>query len=188
VSVGFVAASNTRMVNYTPLANVGGGSGTITFTGIPSTFDYLYLTASQSFSTQISGNIESYPSIRFNNDSGTNYSRMRAHSINSNGSQTNATGMDFATPGPASSVWPRIAPIQAYIFNYNNTSAFTMMRIKIARLQGNTTVGRNEEAFYYLWRNTATVNTINIVTGTGGGSPAGTFQSWSYFSLYGVSR
>lgn len=186
--IGFRASANTNMFSLTPLATAGGGTGNITFSGIPSTYDFLLLTAAHSFSTNISGNVESYPTIRFNGDSGANYSRMRVHGINAIGSQTNVTGMDFATPGPSSSAWPRIAPIVAYIYNYNNTSSYTTMFIKISRLQGNTTTGRAEESLTYLWRSTSTVDVIDIISGHSGGSPAGTFQAWSYFSLYGARR
>lgn len=188
MTLGLLSSSTTQLVSLDKLAVAGGGSGSVTFSGFSDSYDSLLLVASTAFSTNISGWIESYPSIRFNNDDGPNYSRIRTSGINTTNSQSGATGMDFGTPGPDSSIWPRTSTLYFEIIGYNVPGAATTAHAMSYRTINNTPTGRADERFFYTWYGTATVNVISIVTGHSGGSPSGTFQPWSKFALYGVKK
>lgn len=186
---GAISSSNTNIIALQPLAQATTGtSGLINFTSIPQTYRDLWLIGTCSFSTTLAGSPESYPSLCFNNDTGSNYARIKNSLTNSNGTQTSATGADFAMPGVNASFtpWVRSSQFAYLITDYTNTSKIKMAELFLSRFS--IQWGWAPEPMLYSWNNTAAITQLNIKTGHSGGSPAGTFLSNSLFTLYGLDR
>jgi hypothetical protein len=150
--------------------NVGaGGVSTLTFSSIPSTYRHLQIRASAPFNSV--GNAQ----MRFNGDTGTNYSY---HTINGNGATINVTGggsLDgFYIGGSNNPGTPSVAVVD--IFDYANTNKYKTQRTLSGQDANNTTgdVGLRTGA----WFNTNAVTSITIY--------GVTFQQYSSFALYGV--
>jgi len=145
-----------------------GGSSTITFSSIPSTYKHLQI--------RYSGFVANDAFIRFNGDTGTNYSR---HSLYGNGSSAaaygaaNETAIGFtytaSNTNPGSSICD--------ILDYTNTSKYKTARI----LNGDD---QNGSGIIMLasgnWQNTAAITSITIF------EDSGVFGQYSRFSLYGI--
>jgi hypothetical protein len=107
--------------------------------------------------------------LRFNSDTGTNYSATR---IQGNGSSASSAGFTNTTSmvgsydsGRSVSIWQ--------IMNYSNSTTN-----KVALNRGGGTAN-NVEAYAGLWRNTAAITSVTVVV-------SGTFSTGSTFTLYGV--
>ena len=188
MSIGIVASSNTNIVQLAKIATGSMGGTTITISSIPQNFRSLLIQASLQLSTQISGNVESYPQTRFNGDSGSNYSRCTLMFSTVNGQQ-NQTAMDIAVPGTNSLPNPRHSIVDWYIPNYSDTNKFKTMHTTITRTQSNVGGGGTScERLLYLWRSTDAITSYSIITGGSGGSPTATFQAVSSLSVYGIGR
>jgi hypothetical protein len=153
---------------YTPLATVtlGTTASSVTFSSIPATYRDLIL-ISRPIAT--SGTIEGY--LRFNSDTGSNYSRVimfgTGSSTGSNAAtDTNIGLVDAITSGT------NIASIQ--IMDYSATD------------KHKTCLGRRSfptdsvAAAAYRWANTAAITTVSIT------ASASTYAAGSTFNLYGV--
>jgi hypothetical protein len=180
--LGIIASSNYQRVApdtgaMFPLGMVqvgSGGSSSIDFTSIPSTFTHLQVramaTASSSTATY----------FRFNSDTGSNYAR---HMLQGNGSSANAYAGSSQT-----SMWfiadinvsPYTAAAVVDILDYKNTSKYTTVRT-LNGVDNNNTTGNNAiELTSGLWMNTNAVNSISIFP------LSGNFQQYSQFALYGI--
>jgi hypothetical protein len=182
---GTVASSNTRIIQMDSLVSVSMGSTALSITNIPQNYNSLILVGSATLSTNISGFIESYPGMRFNDDASSNYSRT-LFVVNASNSQNNTTAMDYSVQGPSGTPSPRRNYYVIYIPEYNNTSKHKSAIFQSARMLSDGSSGRNLERGIYAWRSTAAINKITLTTGISGGSPTGTFLTSGQIILYGL--
>jgi hypothetical protein len=160
--------------SYESIATVtvgGGGSSSITFTSIPSTYTHLQLRYITSNNSTVA--------MAFNSDTGSNYSQ---HYLYGDGSTAGAGGSannTYTDIGYYGSVTANVFMAGVVdILEYKNTNINKTMRVltgvdingsggQIALKSGN-------------WRNTNAISTITITP------PFGTFAQYSSFALYGI--
>jgi hypothetical protein len=159
---------------YTPIATttLGSAAASYTFSSIPSTYTDLVLIQNPSGTTTNGQDV----GLRFNGDSGTNYSRT---ALSGNGTsavsprQSNQTYAYLTYNGyPSGSV-----PMN-FISNIQNYSNSTTYKTVLSR-SNNASTGL--DANVNLWRNTAAITQIDIYCITG------TFGVGSTFTLYGIA-
>lgn len=157
-------ATNT----YVALDKITLGTTTtsVTFNSIPATYTDLIMVAN------LSAAAITYSSIRFNGDTGTNYSLTDLYGT---GSGAVSSRQSNVTSGGASSTEGSGTTLIYQINNYSNTTTY---KTALAR---NSNSSNNVVASVSLWRNTAAINSITLFTGTGTGWAVG-----STFSLYGI--
>jgi hypothetical protein len=154
---------------YRPLATVtlGTTSTSVTFSNIPATYRDLIIVMNVVHSTQVERDIR----IRFNADSGANYSRV---AMAGNGS----TATSFAFSGEtAADILATSTTLSVSTFQIMDYSATDKHKTFLAR--ANLTAGR-VSAFASRWANTAAINSIEMFTDTG------TLNAGGTFNLYGV--
>jgi hypothetical protein len=152
---------------YEPIATntLGSAAASVTFSSIPSTYTDIVLIQN---STGAGGAGASH--LRFNGDTGANYSRTRLLGNGTAASSYRESSANYiASDAPNSSISTTIWNIM----NYANTTT------------NQTVLYRdNSTAFVVgqvgLWRNTAAVTSLSIT------ADAGTFAAGSTFTLYGV--
>jgi hypothetical protein len=158
---------------YTPLATVtlSSSASSVTFSSIPATYrDLILVVNSQQDATTGAG-------IRFNADSGSNYSHVVMR--NSGGSPVSGTftGTNFL------SSWSSRLSGSRYmlVFQAMDYSATDKHKTVIYRngYTDNDSV-QSVEAFAARWANTGAVTSLAITTGSGN------FSSGSTFNLFGV--
>ena len=160
---------------YDALATVtvpSGGTASISFTGIPTGYKHLQIrTIALSSGTYSQDDI-----VRFNSDSGANYSW---HELVGNGGTANVYSGVSATYMPASILPDSTYPV-AYvmdILDYQNTNKYKTTRsLWGVDRNGSGYVGLNSGS----WRNTDVITTITISPNTG------VWNQNSSFALYGV--
>ena len=183
--IGIIASSGGAaggLNDYESIATTvvgAGGTSTITFSSIPSTYQHLQL---RSIARENSGSVTPINDllVRFNSDSGANY---RYHYLRGNGSaasagtagsQTYAWGLSIAGAGTGASMYD--ASIMD-ILDYTNTNKYTTVR----SLTGGDFNGSGIlDLISNLWLNTAAITSITITTGGNG------FAQYSSFALYGI--
>lgn len=146
---------------YEPIATTT-GSGSITFSSIPSTYtDLILIVKNSTASTGVNN------SIRVNGDSGANYSSTQVYGASGGlGSlRTSSTSQSWGGIGGADSV----TIIQ--FMNYSNTTTYKTW------MGNGYGPGNYNTIDVDLWRNTAAINSITIDTGGATGT---------VFSLYGI--
>ena len=154
------------------------GTGTVTFSSIPSTYKHLQLRILARYSSAITtGNIL----MRYNSDSGTNYS---SHYLEGDGASTGANAYTaiaqnymvnvIGGSSTANAFWASVVDI----LDYQNTNKYKTTRW----LQGYDANGSGFVEFQSgLWQNTAAVSTITF-SNNGGWN----FASGTHFALYGI--
>jgi hypothetical protein len=155
-----------------------GGQTTITFSSIPSTYTHLQL---RTFArANYAANIFSL-GIRYNSDSGTNYT---FHNIYGNGTNALANGFtgytyDYTVSALGTSTSNVFAASVMDILDYANTNKFKTIRT----LDGGDVNGSGGSISLSscLWRSTAAINSISISTGG-----FGDLLQYSHFALYGI--
>jgi hypothetical protein len=161
---------------YEPISTqtLGSDTATVTFSSIPQTYTDLVV-ISNSRSTRASNSGDNL-FLRFNSDSGTNYS---ATTLEGNGSIAESTRFS-----PLSALLARIpattatagvfSPTIMHIMNYTNVTTFKTTLLKFQSVS--ESVGLNVG----LWRNTAAITTVAFSANNGN------LVSGSSFTLYGV--
>jgi hypothetical protein len=161
---------------YSPIAThtIPSDTSSYTFSSIPGTYTDLVLVANY---RDTRSDTYSYPNIRFNSDTSTNYSFtiLTGDGTSASSSRSsNATAITFyemAGNGAAADVYsPAIIQIQ----NYANSTTYKTCLIRDSYSGG--TMGAQAG----LWRSTAAITSITI--GTAFGIKAG-----SSFTLYGIT-
>jgi hypothetical protein len=153
-----------------------GGSSSITFSSIPSTYTHLQVRAMSSSS--YSGNTPVF--MRFNSDTGSNYS---VHGLQGNGSTASAY---YSVPDVWLYIYRQASPTDLSnaqgvavtdILDYKDTNKNKTIR----SLGGFDANGSGQMWFLSgAWYNTAAISSITI-------SPnVGNFQQYSSFALYGI--
>jgi hypothetical protein len=164
--------------SYESIATVlvgSGGSATISFSSIPSTYKHLQV---RGLLRTSAGTNNWDLRIRMNSDTGSNYTH---HSIRGDGANASAEGN-------ASQVYMwlnRAAPSDANVFggvvidflDYTNTNKYTTMR----GLSGQDRNGAGQITLNSgVWMNTTAVNTLAFTLASGD------FTQHSQFALYGI--
>jgi len=174
LSVGVTPSTNSYQSIATTTVG-SGGSTTITFSSIPSTYTHLQLRGIGR------DNLNDIVLMTFNSDTGTNYAR---HRLIGNGTAASATGTTSLANIPllANAGLPTAANTFGVfvidILDYTNTNKYTTARV----LSGQDSNGSGGVDFTSgLWLNT---NAISNITLTNGGSAV--FQQYTQFALYGI--
>lgn len=159
---------------YEPIAtNTVSGSSTnsVSFTSIPSTYTDLVLVVNSSKTT--SGLVNIY--LRFNNDSGTNYSATRMYGDGTSSLSFRQSDTIWAIGGnqPDS-----ITNTIFNIMSYSNTTRFKTM---ISRYNS-TVSGDSLSAGVALWRSTSAINRVDCLL-----SASNFFTAGSTLTLYGIT-
>jgi hypothetical protein len=155
-----------------------GGTGTITFSSIPSTYKHLQIRSMFRSGLAIA---EDTVIMRFNGDSGNNYSY---HFLFGNGSTANASGNSgtsfiypWATPGStflSNSFGVQVTDLLDYSSTTKNKTTRTL-----GAYDDNSTGGRIALASG-AWYNTSAVTSISITT------VGNSITQYSSFALYGI--
>jgi hypothetical protein len=166
---------------YESIATVtvgSGGSSSIDFTSIPSTYKHLQLKA---FARTNAANTESYLQLQYNGDTGTNY--YGQHWIAGNGSSATSNADGAASVlyveriTAANTTASIFGSVIIDILDYANNSKYKTNR-NLGAYDGNGAgvlkIGSG------LWLSTSTISSIKI-------TPAlGSFVQYSSFALYGI--
>jgi hypothetical protein len=157
---------------YTPLATVtlGGSDASITFASIPATYRDLILVINGS----TTGNADF--GLRFNGDSGANYSFVY---MGGNGSGTASGANSGETQVVLDAYFWRSTErsnLVAQIMDYSATDKHKTV------LSRNSVASGGVDAFANRWANTAAITSVEVRVSTGGQS----FATGTTLSLYGV--
>ena len=164
-----------------------GGSSSITFSSIPSTYQHLQI---RMIGKAADTNIEQYNArIRFNGDTGANYTlhfiRGYGTTLDKGGytSQTNAYGGVSAFPS-SNGVYANVfGSVVVDVLDYNNASKNKTVRAiggYDANGVGNGTNDAGQAGFNSsLWLNTSAITSITIYSDSN-------FVQYSSFALYGI--
>jgi hypothetical protein len=164
---------------YTPLANVtlGTAAASVTFSSIPATYRDLIVVVAPIMTTNDVGF-----NIRFNSDTGANYSYVLARGLanvtpvqsQSYSSQTEIFGAGFSLGQGTSS--PTTVLLNVMDYSATDKHKTILNRFGTRRDNGDSEVGMLAGR----WSNTAAISTILLVTGSS------TFAANTTVSLYGV--
>jgi hypothetical protein len=174
--------------SYESIATVsvgGGGSSTISFTSIPSTYKHLQIR----WIAQTNRGTFGFDDLKFNfnSDTGSNYT---FHTVYGNGASAvadnainaNAARMYNGAGTQVSGAW--WASGVADLLDYADTNKFKTMRTLVGcDLNGNSpgTLHGRMDLFSNLYRSTTAISSITIASDT-----ASTFQNYTQFALYGI--
>jgi hypothetical protein len=163
---------------YEPIATATVTTGTdITFSSIPSTYTDLILVSIGTFT----GDGQSIV-LRFNGDTGNNYSFTGVYGTGSTASSARQSNQPYIPSG----WWAYIGSAQnsnsiVHIMNYANTTTYKTALSRFNNATGGT--GSGTEALVGTWRSTSAINSIRIFS-TGSGQP---LASGFTATLYGVT-
>jgi hypothetical protein len=174
------AASNSitpaSQSSYDSISTVtvgGGGTSTITFSSIPSTYTHLQIRALYKGASGVGDT-----NFRFNSDTGNNYTRHYLFAngippVNSGGSGNNNQGYIGYVP---STTQFEAAVID--IVDYKNTSRYKTVKSLVgSELNGGSGIVMFTSS---AWLNTAAITDISFTHGSG------TFSEYTQFALYGI--
>ena len=172
---------------YTPIATTTLGSDTVsyTFSSISGSYTDLVLVCSVKSAAGASTN-DTRIDIRFNSDSGTNYSDtyIRGNGTSaSSGRDSNRTQIDEVSSIPINSA-SEFGLFTYNIMNYSNTTTYKSVLCRggiTTSSAGSTSVVGAQVA---LWRSTSAITSITIFA-QGGNASVG-FATGSTFTLYGL--
>jgi hypothetical protein len=166
-----VAVDNGAMFPLGMVQVGSGGSSTISFTSIPSTYKHLQLRV-MLFSTDVD-------LIRFNGDTGSNYA---FHGLRGGGSSASAYGnastssIQLGTNVPSSAIYPQIYILD--ILDYASTTKYKTIRNLLGFDTNNTSTGQIEFSSG-LWMNTSAITSLVFSNGAG-------HNQYSSYALYGI--
>jgi hypothetical protein len=183
ITAGLFSAGVTPATNsYESISTVtvgSGGSSSITFSSIPSTYKHLQIRGIARSDQASTG--QSALWVQFNSDTGSNYSWHRLYGNGSSaaaGAGTSTTWMLAGIGAYASNPANEFGASVIDVLDYQNTSKYKTVR----GLTGEDENGAGYVGLHSgLWMNTAAVSTITIQPG----SPYNWVQ-YSSFALYGI--
>ena len=177
--IGIIASQNYPRVynSYESIATVtvgSGGASSASFSSIPSTFKHLQIRALVKSST--SGDYDW--SIRFNSDTGSNYTK---HQLAGDGSTPFATGSASQAQIPSGFLWNASwSPTVADVLDYTSTSKNKTVRVLCGSdANGSGLVGLRSGMYF---ATPAAITSIQIIPTSG----ASGFAEYSSFALYGI--
>ena len=157
---------------YTPLATttLGSSSASVTFSSIPGSYTDLVIAMSLSSTA----NDSDYSYIRYNGDTGSNYSNTimsgnGTSALSDRFSNRTDFNIDY-TANLTTQIANRIVQIQ----NYSNTTTYKTALVRANR------AGAGTDLMCGLWRSTAAITTILIT------HSVNQFATGSSFTLYGI--
>jgi len=155
---------------YTPIATYTLGSNTtVTFSSIPQTYTDLVLV------TETTGTTNGALDVRFNGDSGTNYSRTGLYGDGTTAESFRNTGLAYGLISAGAGATRSIAI--SHFMNYSNSTTYKTYLTR----GGDASSGPGLSI--YLWRNTAAITSIALT-----GDPIGSnIGSTSTLTLYGIA-
>ena len=161
---------------YTPIATttLGSSQTTVTFSSIASTYTDIVVVASMKTVVPAF-----QPILRFNSDTGTNYSATALSGNGSSAVSTRHTSQNGIYVNPGAGTGGTVGNFMPWIISVQNYSNATTYKTAIARFNNPDAI---VNALVGMWRNTAAITTISLTAETGSGD----FQSGSTFTLYGV--
>lgn len=154
---------------YTLIASntLGSNSGTVTFSSIPSTYTDLVVVYGAI------GNADLQVVLRLNNDSGSNYSVTILGGNGTTASSARESNV-YITTDYNYSVTTSGGITILNLMDYSNTTTYKTVLCR----SGNG--GKGTQANVGLWRSTAAINRVDLITTNS------TFASGSTFKLYGI--
>lgn len=157
---------------YTPIATntLGTAVSTVTFSSIPSTYTDLILVFDGTAASA------TYSGIRFNGDTGNNYSYTYLAGNGSTAVSSRSTNAPEMYTSTGNTVTTSQNNTIVHIQNYSNTTTF-----KTALIRNNSSSVETTAAVG-LWRNTAAITSITFKT------PSVNFTVGSTFTLYGILK
>lgn len=165
-------------VTYEPIASttLTTATASVTFSSIPSNFTDLVLVCQI---RNTAAGTQTYPWIRFNGDTGSNYSFTRMHGNEANqavsGRASNQSRFDFCEAPGAGSTSNYFAPIVLQVQNYANTITHKTTLVRFQNQGGAIQVG----ALVGLWRSTAAITSILVNGDTN-------LESGTTLTIYGI--
>jgi len=159
---------------YTPIATntLGSAASSVTFSSIPGTYTDLILISTAGVT---SGAVNF--AVRFNSDSGTNYSRTVLSGTGSAASTDRNTNLTYTILNDYGYLDTTLnTNIIGQIMNYSNSTTFKTVLSRTNNADNGTSACVN------LWRNTAAITSLVILP------TSSTFLAGSTFSLYGVKN
>lgn len=182
--LGIIASSKAVSNSYESIATVtvgSGGSSSITFSSIPSTYQHLQIRAIGRTNRSANGD---YSLIAFNSD--TSSSNYTTHYLSGNGSTVDAGAYVNSFGGALVNRWGAandtsntFGALVLDILDYANTNKYKTVR-SLGGLETNTSNSQiNLQSA--LWLNTAAISNITITPGAGT-----SFNQYSSFALYGI--
>ena len=154
-------------------------SSTVTFSNIPQNYTDLRIVISGNQYT--SASYGAYR-LRFNSDSGTNYSSTYIYGDGTTAYSARATSATSGTSAGLVTTTLGGSQFTLHLMNYSNSTTYKTILARGSEPSG--VGGYNATATVNLWRNTAPITTITLAIG--GGFPDFSFISGSTFSLYGI--
>ena len=158
---------------YEPIATttLSSSAASVTFSSISSSYTDLVLVVN------LKGDVAGFaPRMRFNNDSGTNYSWTRLSGNGSAASSARVTNGTSISIGSTANVYTTDGFVGiCQIQNYANTTTY-----KTTLNRGNNATD-GTEAIVGLWRDTSAINRVDVVN-----TSSANFTSGSTFTLYGI--
>lgn len=155
---------------YTPITNttLGSSQSSVTISSIPSTYTDLVLIVNGSM-TAATG---AY-SIRFNSDTGSNYSMNGMYGNGSTAGSFRASNQNRAYIGDGANTSQLMNII--HILNYANTTTYKTFINRKSQITSSSL-----EATVDLWRSTSAINSITLFP------DSNSFATGTIFSLYGI--
>ena len=163
-----------------------GGATTIDFTSIPQTYTDLKLVMSTR--NQASNGGRDYASIRFNGDSGTNYSRVWAYGLDGSpgaGSGTSEPTLRVIVQNDSQSTASTFSNTEVYIPNYTGSSTKSVSIDSVAENNSNSTYVVEMSAS--LWNSSSAITYMTIYPANTSGT-GDFFVQHSTFYLYGIKK
>jgi hypothetical protein len=162
---------------YEPIQTqtLGTAVGTVTFSSIPQTYTDLYLVTSFANTSASQGAF-----IRFNSDTGSNYSRiyLLGDGVGAySGRATNQSSILIESSMYVGQTLNTSMQSRVNIMNYSNS---TTNKSTISRAGSQGAVFPGTDIIVGLWRNTAAITNIDVVC------TSNTFIVGSIFTLYGI--
>jgi hypothetical protein len=161
---------------YEPIATntLSSATTTVTFSSISSTYTDIVIVASIKTAT---GPYQ--PILRFNSDTGSNYSATAVAGSGSAASSSRHTNQNGIYVNPGAGVGGTVGNFMPWIISVQNYSNTTTYKTVIARFNNPDAI---VNGLVGMWRNTAAITTMSLTAETGSGD----FQIGSTFTLYGI--
>jgi hypothetical protein len=176
-----LAFSDTPFQSIATVSVGSGGTSTVSFTSIPSTFVHLQIRFIVRENTGSVSNTSDNFRIRYNGDTGSNYSLQRIfqNENNNNAGDFYANQTDVVASGlaGASTTASVFSGGIIDIYNYANTNMYKSMKSKMGSVNAT-----NGGIFYTggVWRNTNAITSIELRPDTGD------LAQYSHVALYGI--
>ena len=155
-----------------------GGSSSITFSSIPSTYKHLQIRAIYKTNNTNGGSTR----ITFNSDTGNNYASHYLLGDGSSASSSNVTSNPYIWAGVGDQSTSQFGTCIIDILDYANTNKNKTIR-SLAGVDNNGSgvVGLMSG----VWLNTSAITSITL-TPQSNTTPANTYLQYSHFALYGI--